>query len=356
MRDEAVPSRGDRAAAAGPATSSAGECGVKDQVSRSGPPTTSPPGGDARELAPRHIAIVGPTAAGKTALAAAIARDLPAVEIVSVDSMAVYRGLDIGTAKPTRAERAGVRWHLLDLADPSEDFSVAQFQAAGRAVLADVESRGRRALLVGGTGLYHRALLDDLELPGRYPAVAEALEREADESGLPRLYERLVALDPVAAGRILPGNRRRIVRALEVTLGSGRPFSCSGPGLESYGPSRVAQVGLALDREVLDARIAARLDEQMGSGLLDEVARLAASPRGIGRTARQALGYRELLEHLSGERTLEDALEQIRRRTRAFARRQQRWFARDPRVRWLPGDAPDLAAAAVELARATLGS
>ncbi|HUY29735.1 MAG TPA: tRNA (adenosine(37)-N6)-dimethylallyltransferase MiaA [Acidimicrobiales bacterium] len=354
MRDEAVPSRGDPTAAARPANSSAGECGVKDQVSRSGSPT-SPRGGDAgragaRGDAPRHLAIVGPTAAGKTALAVAVARAVPGIELVSVDAMAVYRGLDIGTAKPTAAERAGVRWHLVDLVEPSQEFSVARFQSAGRRVIAAIEERGHRALLVGGTGLYHRALLDDLELPGRYPDVAAALDRAADEGGLGALHARLSALDPVAASRIEPGNRRRIVRALEVTIGSGRPFSESGPGLERYGRTRFHQVGLALDRDVLDARVAARLDAQVAAGLLDEVARLRAAPGGLGRTARQALGYRELLAHLDGERSLADALDETLRRTRAFARRQQRWFARDPRVTWLRADDPGLAVTVARLA------
>jgi len=342
--DEAVSSRGDPAAAARCATSSAGECGVKDQVSRSGPPIGA--GGPAA----RHLAIVGPTAAGKTALAVAVARALPGVELVSVDAMAVYRGLDIGTAKPDRAERLGVTWHLLDLVGPAEEFSVARFQAAGREAIAGIEARGHRAVLVGGTGLYHRALVDDLELPGRYPEVAAELERAADAQGLGALRARLEALDPIAAARVEPGNRRRIVRALEVTIGSGRPFSASGPGLERYPASAFAQVGLAVERGALDARIAARLDEQMRAGLLGEVARLAHAPGGLGRTARQALVYRELLEHLEGQRTLEDALAEALRRTRAFARRQQRWFGRDPRIVWLDVQRTDLSAAVVQLA------
>lgn len=338
MAEAAVPSRADPAAIAGHASSSAGECGDKDQVSRSG----SPPG-------PRHLAIVGPTASGKTALAVALAREHGGVELVSVDAMAVYRGLDIGTAKPTAGERAGVTWHLLDLVEPGQEFSVADFQAAGRASIAGIEARRHVAVLVGGTGLYHRALLDDLALPGRYPAVAAQLEHDADAGGLARLYERLGALDPLAASRIEPGNRRRIVRALEVTIGSGRPFSSYGPGLAAYGATRFVQAGLALERGELDRRIAARLEKQLARGFLDEVRLLAARPGGLARTARQALGYRELLAHLEGATSLHEAVAATLRRTRAFARRQERWFRRDPRVQWLDAAQPDMLPAVVDL-------
>ena len=177
---------------------------------------------------PAPIALVGPTASGKTDVALAVARRLGDVEIVSVDSMQVYRGMDVGTAKPTVAERAEVPHHLLDVADPAEPFSVGAYQALAREALADIERRGRRALLVGGTGLYLTALVDDLTLPGRFPEVAADLETEPDTVAL---HERLTTLDPVAAARMQPSNRRRIVRALEVTIGSGRPFSSFGPGL-----------------------------------------------------------------------------------------------------------------------------
>src|SRR5690606_22563347 len=219
------------------------------------------------------------------------------------DAMQVYRGMDIGTAKPTPAERARVPHHLLDVADPSEDYAVARFQRDARAALADIAARGRRALLVGGTGLYLRAIVDRLEIPGQFPDVRAALEAEADT---PALHQRLLALDPVAANRMEPTNRRRVVRALEVTLGSGRPFSSFGPGLDVYPPSSVAMVGLRVDRPGLDARIDARYDAQMRAGFLDEVR--ALSTRQLSRAARQALGYKELLEHLEGNRSLDDAL------------------------------------------------
>lgn len=287
-----------------------------------------PPG---RPEAGRHVALVGTTASGKSALALALAAGLGDVELISVDSMQVYRGMDIGTAKPTAAERAAVPHHLLDVADPAEDFTVAVFGELVREALAGIEARGRRAVLVGGTGLYLRAALGELELPGRYPDIAAEL---ADEPDTAALHARLALLDPVAAGRMEPGNRRRVLRALEVTLGSGRPFSSFGPGLTDYPPSPFRLLGIRLARPVVDERIAARYDEQLAAGFLDEVRALAARPAGLSRTARQALGYRELLAHVAGEVTLEEAVDLAVRRTRRFARRQERWFRRDPRIRW----------------------
>jgi tRNA dimethylallyltransferase len=282
-----------------------------------------------------HVAIVGTTASGKSALALELARRDPSIEIVSVDSMQVYRGMDIGTAKPTPAERAEVPHHLIDVVDPWEDFTVAWFAREARRAVAEITARGHRALLVGGTGLYLRAVVDDLQVPGRYPEVRAALEADPDTVGL---HRRLRELDPVAAGRMEPTNRRRVIRALEVTLGSGRPFSSYGPGLDVYPPSRFHLVGVRLPHEVVARRIAARYEQQMAAGFLDEVRRLLAHPRGMSRTARQALGYRELIAHLEGEMSLDEALELAVRRTRRFARRQASWFRRDPRIRWLDAD------------------
>ena len=293
---------------------------------------------------PRALAIVGPTASGKTALACQLAAALGDVELVSVDAFAIYRHMDIGTAKPTAAERAAARWHLVDIADPNEEYSVARFQAAARDALAQIARAGHRPVLVGGTGLYHRAVIDDLALPGRYPEVAVALEEELARVGPEALHARLSALDPDAARRILPTNARRIVRALEVTLGSGRPFSASGPGLHAYGPSRFVQLGLELDRAELDRRIEARFDAQLAGGFLGEVAALVAAPGGLSRTAGAALGYATLAAHLRGEITLAAARAEILRRTRSFARRQESWFRRDPRVLWVRAGAPDLVA------------
>ena len=280
---------------------------------------------------PAHVAIVGPTASGKSALAMELARTTGEFEIVSIDSMQVYRGMDIGTAKPTAEERAEVPHHLIDIADPGEDFTVARFQRAFRAALADIERRGRRALLVGGTGLYLRSVIDDLDIPGRFPEVRAELELEPDTIAL---HARLAALDPVAAARMEPTNRRRVVRALEVTVGSGRPFSSFGPGLDAYPPTRFRQIGLDVDPDELRERIARRYDAQIAAGFLDEVRRLRERP--LSRTAGQALGYKELLAHVDGECDLETALETAVTRTRRFARRQRVWFRRDPRITWFP--------------------
>jgi len=280
------------------------------------------------------VSLVGVTASGKSDAALELARRRGDIEIVSVDSMCVYRGMDIGTSKPTAAQQAEVPHHLLDLVDPAQEFTVTQFQQAARDALAAVAGRGHHALLVGGTGLYLRAVVDDLRFPGRYPEVQAALEAEVDAGrcDVPALHARLVALDPVAAGRMEPTNRRRVVRALEVTLGSGRPFSTFGPGLEAYPPTPVPLIGLTRAPEEVDSRIGERFARWLDEGLLDEVSALAAHPGGISRTARQALGYRELLAHIEGGAPLADCVEEAVRRTRVFARRQGSWFRRDPRI------------------------
>lgn len=285
------------------------------------------------------MVVVGPTASGKSALGIALAERRGDAEIVSVDSMQVYRGMDIGTAKATPEERSRVRHHLLDLLDPDEECSVAWFQAEARAVLDRLEARGRRPILVGGTGLYHRAVVDGLEIPGRYPEVAAGLEAEPDTAAL---HRRLAGLDPTGAARMEPTNRRRVLRALEVTVGSGRPFSSFGPGLDAYPATRWRLVGLAVDRDLSAERIAARVHAMVDAGLVDEVARLIARPAGLSRTARQALGYREVIEHLEGRCSLEEAVELTIVRTRRFAARQERWFRRDPRIEWFDAGSPDL--------------
>jgi tRNA dimethylallyltransferase len=282
------------------------------------------------------VALVGVTASGKSATALRLALRRGDCEIVSVDSMCVYRGMDIGTSKPGPEARAVVRHHLLDLVDPDEDFTVREFQVAARAALEAIAERGHHALLVGGSGLYLRAVVDEFAIPGRYPDVVAALERELAEgrAGPADLHARLAALDPVGAARMEPTNRRRVVRALEVTLGSGRPFSTFGPGLEAYPAHAVAQVGLALPPGEVDTRIEARFGEMVADGLVEEVRALAARPGGLSRTARQALGYRELLPHVEDGAPLADCVEEAVRHTRQFARRQASWFRRDPRVRW----------------------
>lgn len=293
---------------------------------------------------PQRVAVVGPTAAGKSSVAMAAAERLGDVELVSVDSMQVYRHMDIGTAKPSRAEQTRVPHHLIDLVDPSEEFTVAQFQRAYAEVSVDLARRHRRALLVGGTGLYHRSVIDDLDIPGEWPDVRRRLEREAAESGAAALHERLRRVDPTAADKIETSNVRRIVRALEVCEGSGRRFSSFGPGLAAYPPNAVAQIGLRWDRAVLASRIEARVHRMIGDGLVDEVRTIRAAT-GFSRTAAQALGYKEILAHLDGETSLDEATQLIVVRTRQFAVRQERWFRRDPRVIWIDVDDDPLAAA-----------
>ncbi len=284
-----------------------------------------------------HLALVGPTASGKSAVALAAAHALGDVEIVSIDSMQVYRGLDIGTAKPSPAERAAVTHHLVDVADACDDWSVARFQREARAAIAAIEARGRRALLVGGTGLYVQAVIDPLEFPPRDLAVRAEIDHDAaDHAGLTGAYAELQRLDPVAAARIEPGNRRRIVRALEVIRITGRPFSSFGPGLHATGPPVIdaAMVGIWLPRPVIAQRIEARVAAMLDAGLVDEARRLDASGR-LSSTARQAIGYAEALGHLRGELTIDDAAVAITDRTRSFARRQRMWFRRDPRITWI---------------------
>ena len=280
------------------------------------------------------VALVGPTASGKSALAHAVAfHHHDTVEILAVDAMTVYRGMDLGTAKPTRAERAEVNYHLLDLVDPSEEFTVAQYQRAARAAAADVWRAGHKVLYVGGTGLYGRAVLDNLAIPGQYPHVRALLEERAHDE-LPELYAELEVLDPLAASRMEGTNARRVVRALEVTLGSGRAFSSFGEGLVTYGPARVVQIALQSDFEQLDLRIASRFRAWMDRGLLQEVVALASAPGGLSRTARQAVGYRELLRHIEEGADLEACVDDAIIQSRRLARRQRSWFLRDPRIEW----------------------
>jgi tRNA dimethylallyltransferase len=245
--------------------------------------------------------------------------------------MQVYRGMDIGTGKASPAERAEVPHHLLDLADPGEDWSVTRWAEAARRAIAGVEARGHRALLVGGTGLYFRAVVDGLAPPGQFPEVRAELAREVDTAAL---HSRLVVVDPLAASRMEPSNRRRVMRALEVTLGSGRPFSSYGPGIGHFPATSWRLAGIWLPRSVVAARITARLSTMVDRGLLEEVARLRERPGGLSRTARQALGYREVLGHLEDGVAWAEALADADRHTRAFARRQRVWWRRDPRLMW----------------------
>ena len=288
------------------------------------------------------VALIGPTATGKSALAHELARRVEGAEIIVLDAMTVYRGMDIATAKPTEAQRREVCYHLLDVIEPSEEFALAPYQAAARAAATEIWERGGSVIYVGGTGLYGRAVLDDFEIPGRYPEIAADLEaRVARERE--SLYAQLVALDPLGASRLEASNDRRLVRALEVTLGSSRPFSSFGPGLDSYDEVRVVQIGLAVPLDVLDARIEERFRRFLEEGLVEEVRALAAAS--MSRTARQAVGYRELLAHVENGEDLERAVEAAIHQTRRLARRQLRWFRRDPRIEWFDDPAAALARA-----------
>ena len=251
--------------------------------------------------------------------------------ILVCDAMQVYRGMNIGTAKPTSGDQVSVVHHGLDLVDPNGRFTVSDYQMYARAAVAQIHASGARALVVAGTGLYLTALIDDLKFPGEWPEVREELSREPN---VDVLFDRLQNLDPLAASKIERSNRRRIERALEVCIGSGQPFSATGPGTGAYPDNGVAQVGILWDREVLATRVEQRVHQMMDEGFLQEVRELRETTS-ISHTARQALGYRELLEHLEGKYSLTEAVRAMITHTRQFAVRQERWFRRDPRIRWV---------------------
>ena len=288
--------------------------------------------------APPIVAVVGSTASGKTGLSLDLAERLGG-EIVNTDAMALYRGMDIGTAKPTVPERRGIPHHLLDTLSVREPATVAAFQGRARAVLAEVRGRGRTPVLVGGSALYTRAVLDRFEFPGTDETLRRRLEDELAAWGSPALHDRLRAVDPGAADRILADNGRRVVRALEVVELTGRPYSASLPRLEYADPATV-QVGVDIDRPTLDARIQRRVEVMFETGLVAEVERLLDDGLAEGRTASQAIGYREVAAHLRGELTLDEARERTVVATRRFARRQDSWFRKDPRVVWVAHDDP----------------
>jgi tRNA dimethylallyltransferase len=294
------------------------------------------------------IAVVGPTAAGKSALSLELARALNG-EVVNADSMQLYRGMDIGTAKLSPAERAGVPHHLLDVWPVTEPASVAEYQRLARAAVDDILARGRMPLLVGGSGLYARAVLEDFDFPGTDADVRARLEEELAAAGPVPLYDRLRAADPAAAARILPGNGRRIVRALEVIELTGSPFPAALPEPRPVYPA--ITIGVDLDTAVLDERIAVRVDRMWAAGLVDEVRGLVGRGLRDGRTASRALGYQQVLAYLAGEYDEEKARAETVRATRRFVRRQRSWFRRDPAIAWLDGADPGLAARALAAVR-----
>ncbi|WP_030902533.1 tRNA (adenosine(37)-N6)-dimethylallyltransferase MiaA [Streptomyces sp. NRRL F-5126] len=284
--------------------------------------------------APRVIAVVGPTAAGKSDLGVHLARELGG-EVVNADSMQLYRGMDIGTAKLTEEERGGVPHHLLDIWDVTETASVAEYQRLARAEIDRLRAAGRVPVLVGGSGLYVRGVIDALDFPGTDPQVRARLESELTMRGSGALHARLAAADPAAARAILPSNGRRVVRALEVIEITGRPFTANLPGHEAVYDT--VQIGVDVERPELDARIALRVDRMWEAGLVEEVRALEARGLRDGRTASRALGYQQVLAALAGTCTQDEARAETVRATKRFARRQDSWFRRDPRVHWLAG-------------------
>lgn len=294
------------------------------------------------------VVVAGPTATGKSDLAVALARELDG-EVVNADAAQLYRGMDIGTAKLGVAERGGVPHHLLDVLDVTETASVAAYQREARAVIERLRAAGRTPVLVGGSGLYVQAVVDDLEFPGTDPALRAELEAELAASGPAALHGRLAAVDPAAASVVLPSNGRRIVRALEVIALTGRPFRASLP---EPGPARYEGVLLAVDRPTaeLDARIARRVARMFAAGLVDEVRGLLPAGLREGPTAARALGYQQVLAALD-DGDLQGAAVDTVTGTRRFVRRQRSWFRRDKRVTWLDGGAPDLVAAALAVVR-----
>jgi tRNA dimethylallyltransferase len=293
--------------------------------------------------------VVGPTAAGKSDLATELALALGG-EVVNGDSMQLYVGMDIGTAKVPPDERRGVPHHLLDVLEVTEPATVAEFQRWARDAIADCRARGVTPILVGGSALYVRAVLDDFDFPGTDAATRARLEAELADVGSTAMHARLASLDPTAAASILPSNGRRVVRALEVIELTGGPYRATLPE-HSHVFDRVVQLGLDVPRQVLDERIARRVDRMWEAGLVDEVRGLEARGLREGRTASRALGYAQVLDFLAGGLTEDEARAAVVRGTRKFARRQDTWFRRDPRICWLPHDAPDLTSRALDAVR-----
>ena len=299
------------------------------------------------------VALVGATASGKTGLSLDLAERLGG-EVVNTDAMQVYRGMDVGTAKLPVAERRGIPHHLLDLLDVTEPATVALFQQWAREAVADIRGRDAVPVLVGGSALYTRAIVDRFEFPGTDESLRRELEVELERLGSAALHARLAGVDPDAARRIEPDNGRRVVRALEVVALTGRPFSASLPRLEYVDPLTV-QVGVDIDRPTLDERIGRRVDEMFAAGFVEEVEALLARGLAEGRTANRAIGYREVMGHLAGDRTLAEAVEQTKTATRRFARRQDSWFRKDPRIAWVAHDDPDRLERALRAVEAVSG-
>jgi tRNA dimethylallyltransferase len=288
------------------------------------------------------VAIVGSTGTGKSELALGIAHALGDCEIINADAFAQYIGMDIGTAKVMPTERQNIPHHMIDILDPMEVSSIAQYQEAARPIISDILARGRRPVVVGGSGLYVRALLDEMELPGSDPEIRAALEQRYQMEGLTQLFQELQQSDPTAAARIGPQNARRIIRALEVITLTGKPYTATLPQQEYVSPT--IQIGIDYGRDSLDNRIDQRVELMRERGLLTEVAHLTSGEKSpsLGPTAARAIGYAELLPVLAGAVEEADAFAQIATHTKQLTRKQMTWFGRDPRVTWLDGAAPNL--------------
>jgi tRNA dimethylallyltransferase len=280
----------------------------------------------------KSVVVLGPTASGKSDVAMAAATTVPNVHIIAADAMQVYRRMDIGTAKPTEDDQTRVVHYCVDVAEPSERYSVARFAEDVAAARKKISKADASELIVGGTGLYVTALVDGLSMPGDYPKIRAQLEANRDTEAL---YEQLSELDPEAVKKIDPNNRRRMIRALEVCLGSGKTFSSFGEGIGAYPPVDTVQIGIKWRREALRERIALRVHKMIEAGLVDEVRGVLNEPKGISDTARQALGYKEIIEHIERRWTLEEAIDATILRTQQFAVRQERWYRRDPRIQWV---------------------
>ena len=280
------------------------------------------------------LVICGATATGKSDLAIALAQRFDG-EIINADSMQIYRGMDIGTAKLTVEERQGVRHHLLDVLDVTQDSTVAWYQDSARQVIDEIESRGKRPIIVGGTGLYIKSILDELNFPDTDPDTRKSLELELEKIGLDAMYERLQKLDPAAGIAIDRANARRVIRALEVIAITGKPFTANLPREESTRYPDARQFGLVMDRESLDVRISARVDLMWEQGFVSEVQSLLNAGITEARTAQLALGYSQIIAFLQGGMSEDEAREDTKRATRQYARRQETWFSRDARITWI---------------------
>jgi len=280
------------------------------------------------------IVICGATATGKSDLAVTLAHEIDA-EIINADSMQLYKGMDIGTAKITIEERKGVTHHLMDLLDVTQDANVAWYQENARAAISEIHGRGKNVIIVGGTGLYIKAILDELNFPDTDPVVRAALELEFATQGIGPLFERLEKLDPAAALAIDKANSRRVIRALEVIKITGKPFTANLPREESSRYPHAQQFGLVMDRDLLSERISNRVDRMWEQGLVAEVEKLMVAGITKGVTAQRALGYAQVIAQIEGKVTEEEAKEVTKRATRQYARRQETWFSRDERITWI---------------------